>query len=234
MASVYSRNDHLQSAAMLLERIPEHNCVTATALVGLYSEIGRLAEARVLFSNMPHKDSRHANVVNGEIQEAWKIFSEMARRNVITWTTMIKALTGGSLQARDVFDRMAQRNTLSWNAMLLSYVECGKLSISSSRSRAKSRVLEHHALRIGTWELFVCGDLEQMKIFFDGLPHRDIFVVNTMIAAYGQAGHCAEAKDLFEAMDGRNVVSWNSMITAADGTSFAADVFARMPGRNVR
>ena len=57
----------------------------------------------------------------GDMEEAQRLFNEMAKHDVVSWTTLVSGYTSaGALEiACKLFDEMPVQNGVAWNAMLL-------------------------------------------------------------------------------------------------------------------
>ncbi|KAK6121636.1 hypothetical protein DH2020_044627 [Rehmannia glutinosa] len=108
---------------------------------------------------------------------------------------------------RQVFDRMLKKDSFSYNLMIDGYVKCGLLSLA--------------------------------RELFDIMPSemKNLVSWNTMISGYMKLENGFEsARDLFDKMPDKDLVSWNLMIDccAKNGKMGTAQVlFDRMPERDV-
>ncbi|XP_024532791.1 pentatricopeptide repeat-containing protein At1g62260, mitochondrial-like [Selaginella moellendorffii] len=106
-----------------------------------------------------------------------------------------------------VFDAIIAKNTNSWLLVLSSF--------------ALTRCFDQPTRK---------GSLEDAKNKFEsGAKSQGCW--NSMLAAYAQNGHLSRAKQLFDKMPARDIVSWSSML-AASSLNSAADLFERMPSRD--
>ncbi|KAK7252722.1 hypothetical protein RIF29_36884 [Crotalaria pallida] len=80
------------------------------------------------------------------------------------------------------------------------------------------------------------GYINQARMLFDIMPHRNIVTCNAMLSGYLQFGMLNEACCFFETMPERNVVSWTAMLSGladAGRNEDARRVFDEMPEKNV-
>ncbi|KAL1212484.1 Pentatricopeptide repeat-containing protein [Cardamine amara subsp. amara] len=129
------------------------------------------------------------------------------------------AKCGNILYARQVFDKMPERNVVSWTALITGYAQAGNeqegfwlfsamLAHCCPNEFALSNVLTSCRYESGKQ---VHGLALKLGL------HYSIYVANALISMYGRCrdGTAAyEAWTVFEAMEFKNLVTWNSMIAA--------------------
>ncbi|GLT90538.1 hypothetical protein SLE2022_084650 [Rubroshorea leprosula] len=116
------------------------------------------------------------------IGAAYKVFGEMAERNVVAWTVMINGciLCQNVVSARRLFELAPKRDIVLWNIMVSGYIEMGEM-------------------------------VEARKLF-DLMPNKDVMSWNTILNGYATNGDFEVCERLFEEMPKRNVFSWNVLI----------------------
>ncbi|XP_024518799.1 pentatricopeptide repeat-containing protein At2g13600-like [Selaginella moellendorffii] len=156
----------------------------------------------------------------------------------------------GSLEEmRGVFDRMAARDLVSWNCMILGYAECGD-------GRAALELFSEMALipvvpdaRTFVAALKACASFDGSS---DGVKalclekgmeiHSQIVqrshggeleakVANSLVNMYAKCGSLQSAREVFERMPSRTVVSWNALIfgyAESGDARLAVELFCRM------
>lgn len=124
----------------------------------------------------------------------------------------------GDLQlAHQLFAQMPQKNIVSWTVLISGYAQHGKLD---EGFRLFSQMLSHHRPNDFTYAalLSVCDYWHGLQVH--GLAFRTgfdawIYVANALMAMYWKNSCSAgvEAWRVFEEMNIRNLVTYNSMIT---------------------
>ncbi|KAK3180623.1 hypothetical protein Dsin_032511 [Dipteronia sinensis] len=127
------------------------------------------------------------------------------------------ATCGDIVKARRVFDKTASKGLISWNSMLTCYIRHGLLVEALDIFRgmirnglqpdsvALSAVLAKARLRIGVQ---IHGWVVRHGVEWN------LSVANSLIAIYSNNGKLDQARRLFNHMPERDVVCWNTIISA--------------------
>ncbi|KAL1534986.1 pentatricopeptide repeat-containing protein-like protein [Salvia divinorum] len=157
----------------------------------------------------------------GEMSDAILLFDKMPQRDVVTWNTMITQLVkrGDITSAHQMFLEMPDRNLRSWTAMIAGFVRCGKpkKAIDIFREMKQVGLKPNEATVVAV--LAACADLGALDLgrwihdYSDKSGFKEnVLICNTLIDMYIKCGCLKAAKDVFEGMKKRTVVSWSSMI----------------------
>eukprot|EP00249_Psilotum_nudum_P023046 c28733_g2_i1 orf=69-1232(+) len=128
----------------------------------------------------------------GSVADARLVFDDMPQRNVVSWTTMISGYTrhGRSKEALELFWQMQEANVKPNQVTVVNALKaCACLP---SLKQGKS---VHASI---------------MKNGFES----DIFVGSILIDMYAKCGSIERARQVFDRMPRRDVVSWTAMVTA--------------------
>eukprot|EP01018_Ginkgo_biloba_P018692 Gb_36085 [translate_table: standard] len=145
--------------------------------------------------------------------------------------------------ARHLFDGMSHRSVVSWNAMIAGYAQSG---------HADEALTLYHEMQLAGMTansvtvvsvLQACAhlaDLPQGKgthgyIIRSGIE-LNIFVENALIDMYAKCGKVEIARQLFDKMPTRDVVSWNAMVAGyaqGEHSNEALTLFNEMEMSNV-
>ncbi|XP_024519419.1 pentatricopeptide repeat-containing protein At3g09040, mitochondrial [Selaginella moellendorffii] len=186
----------------------EIRCVTDATDAATYASILRkccveksLEQARLAHSKLrksEHRDSRFIQNLLvemygkcGSTQDASLVFESMRERNVVSWNVMVSAMAKNKqhAQAIEVFRRMLLDGTRPHKVTYLSALDaCSGLSVDIGR--------------------------QIHRLINESGCDQDLAVANSVINMYGRCGGIDDAKIVFSSMEVRDVVSWNSFLSA--------------------
>eukprot|EP00253_Pinus_taeda_P029651 PITA_29651 len=141
--------------------------------------------------------------------------------NRCLWNTLVNiyAKCGSLVDARRVFDRMPERDTFSWTVMISAYAAHGP----ADESLAFFHQMQLAGIQPNQFTfasvLPACAKLEDLdegrKIHEEIIScgfQSDVFVGSALVDMYAKCGRIEDARDVFDKMHQRDVVSWNAMI----------------------
>lgn len=204
--------------------------ITWNSMVGGYVKNGMASTARQLFDKMPERDLVSWNAMiaghagEGDMDAAKELFLSMPERDVISWNCIVDgyARIGQVVVAGEYFDAMPDKNLVSWNIMLALYArtkdyrECLRLF---DGMMAVGDVKPNEATFVSV--LTACanlGQLERGKWVHSLIKdcHReivpDVLLSTALLTMYVKCGDMRLAREVFDSMEERSVVSWNSVI----------------------
>ncbi|KAL6287776.1 hypothetical protein ACE6H2_012166 [Prunus campanulata] len=123
--------------------------------------------------------------------------------------------------ARKLFDELPDRSTFLYNTVIRMYV-CHGLPYEALNMFSHMLALGQSCPDTFTYPVVIkaCSDLSlvDVGVVIHGKTvvcgfHLDVFVQNTFLAMYMSCGQKESAKRVFDAMQERSVVSWNTMIS---------------------
>ncbi|EOA28902.1 hypothetical protein CARUB_v10025147mg [Capsella rubella] len=203
--------------------------VSWNLMIDGYVKNGRMDFAREVFDEMPERDVFSWNTMLcgyvrvKDMEEARCLFENMPAPDAVSWNCMIDgyAAVGDVKMAREFFDRMPRRNVVSWNTVLALYVrmkdytECIRLY---EVMIDKGDGLKPNKASIMS-VLTACGYLgrielgKQIHSYVRSSKIRpDMLLSTALLTMYAKCGEMDMAREVFDGMKERSIVSWNSMI----------------------
>lgn len=167
-----------------------------TSLINMYAQNHQLDNARLVFENSFLRDVVSFTALitgyasKGYMDDALCLFNEMPVRDVVCWNSMISGYTqSGRLKEALVFFQEMQKANVAPNCSTFVTVlsACAQLG----------------SLELGNWVRSLIED------------HRlgsSIRIDNSLIDMYSKCGALEMARDLFDTIYEKNVISWNVMI----------------------
>ncbi|KAK9279651.1 hypothetical protein L1049_013331 [Liquidambar formosana] len=131
---------------------------------------------------------------SGALEESFKMFEEMPKRDVVSWNTMITACAqhGKGQEALGLFKKLERYgvdpNQVSFTSLLSACSHCGLIeegvrvfeSISNKHNMVPS--MEHHACMVDMFGR--AGMLDRVKSLIDSMPYEpDVSIWKTFLAA---------------------------------------------------
>ncbi|GER35274.1 pentatricopeptide repeat-containing protein [Striga asiatica] len=186
----------------------------------------------------------------GVPESSYRLFSRMEERDVVSWTSMVVAYAR-SCRLDDscrIFDRMPFKNSVSWTALLTGLAQNGE----GERALSYFRKMMHEKTVAANDVTYVsalsaCADLAAIgrgkQIHCRLVRTKNVtifgkvFLVNALIDMYGKCGDMKSSMRLFERIQVKDVVTWNSLINSfaqnGQGEESLA-VFEKMLRENVK
>nr|KYP76558.1 Pentatricopeptide repeat-containing protein At2g20540 [Cajanus cajan] len=199
------------------------NPFVGTALIHMYSARGSLK----LFDEMPNRDVMSWNTVlngyanNGEVESFEKLFEEMPERNVYSWNGLIGGYVRNGLykEALEAFKRML-------------------VMVEEGGGGGGGGVVPNDYTLVAV--LSACsrlGDLEMGKwvhVYAESVGYKgNLFVGNALIDMYAKCGVIVSAVDVFNCLDVKDIITWNTIINGLAMHGYASDalrLFEEMKG----
>ncbi|CAA7408107.1 unnamed protein product [Spirodela intermedia] len=176
--------------------------LVSTALVTVYSRLGRMECARKLFEAVPDKSLTSWNaMISGYAQNG---LTEAAISLFRTMQTV--AITPNPVTVTSVLSACAQLGTLSVGKWAHQMIKDKHLEVNIFVSTA---LIDMYAK---------CGSIGEARRIFDGMAEKSVVSWNAMIAGYGLHGLGREALALFSGMLAASV--------APSGVTFLAVLYA--------
>eukprot|EP01018_Ginkgo_biloba_P030316 Gb_23088 [translate_table: standard] len=235
LIDMYAKCGSIEVARQVFDKVLERNAVTWTAMITGYVQNGYDHEALKLFEQMQLAGSTPTPVTVGSVLQACGHLADLHlakdihdyiirsgfESNVFVGNALIDmyAKCRKIEYACRVFDNMSIRDVVSWNAMIAGYSQNGdtnnalKLFRQMHLKGVKSNIVTITII------LPACACVAALKqgkeihnyIIKNGFD-SDVFVRSALIDMYAKCGNVEIARQEFDKLSERDVVSWNAMI----------------------
>lgn len=173
----------------------------------------------------PHLQSALINMYGscGSMELAQNFYDQLSPKHVVVSTAMISGYSkhGQVEAARLIFDEMTEKDLVCWSAMISCYVDSEKplqaLELFNQMQVRRIKPDEVTMLSV----ISACthlGALDRAKWIHEYVNRHGfgeaLRVNNALIDMYAKCGCLEGAREVFDRMPRKNVITWTSMITA--------------------
>eukprot|EP01018_Ginkgo_biloba_P019893 Gb_33697 [translate_table: standard] len=235
LIDMYAKCGSTDIARVVFDKMSHRDVAAWNAIIAGYAQNGLANEALTMFHQMQLADVIPDSVTMvsvlqacahlGDLQQG-KWYHDYIIRNgfdldvfVANSLVAMYAKCGAVDIAHQVFDKMPKRHVVSWNAMITGYAHNG------NGNEALTLFNQMHLANVTpdtvtmSTVLQACahlGALQQGKLIHDCIRQRglesNVYVSNSLVAMYAKCKSIELARQVFDKMSKRNVVSWNTMI----------------------
>ncbi|CAL9094535.1 unnamed protein product [Musa acuminata var. zebrina] len=217
MIAALSCHGRVEDARRLFEQMPTRSSASWNSMITCYCKLNDLDSAREIFDRNPIKDVVSWNAMidgyckMGQLARARELFDRLGlAKNSVTWNTMIS----GYLHRREfgtavsMFRSMQMENVRPTEVTMASLLSaCAHLG-ALNMGRWIHAYIRNHQLKIDVVlgnalidMYFKCGSVETALEAFRGMPTRNIFCWNSVIAGLGMNGYGDRAVAVFHEME---------------------------------
>lgn len=224
-------------AEAVFDELLIQDVVPWTALIVSYTDNGLHKEVLECYARM-HLNNVHPNAVTyacilkacssaGTLESIQSIHSEIAKRgqesesHVGNLLVDVYARSGCITEAQSVFDKLLARDVVAWTALLGGYVEHGLGEVTLNY--LEQMLLD--GISPNPITFICCLKACSSRTTIDTGRHLHIEITmkayesdpslgNALVDMYAKCGSFSEACQVFDMLPVRNVVTWNTLITA--------------------
>ncbi|KAL5707210.1 hypothetical protein ACHQM5_025288 [Ranunculus cassubicifolius] len=237
LITMYSRCGQLDLARIVFDEILERDLVSWNSMISGYSKMGFAAEAVGLFRRMRVAGYQPDEMTLVSLLSACGDLGDLSlgrwvedfieenevRLNSFVGSALVDMYgkCGDLESARRVFDRLPTKDLVAWNAMITGYAQNGasNKAITLFHDMRKASMDPDKITLISV--LSACASIGALDVGNSisvyasqkGL-HHNIYVGTALIDMFAKCGKIDDALKTFEEMPQRNIVSWNTMISA--------------------
>ncbi|KAJ6762030.1 REPEAT-CONTAINING PROTEIN putative-RELATED [Salix koriyanagi] len=249
----YASLNQVSLAHRVFDNMPERNKVSYNSIISCYSKYGYLEEAWRTFCEMIDCGFRPNNftlsgllscvsmdVGRGIMLQALAMKNGLFSSDAFVGTALLGLFErcGWLDEAFHVFKDMPNKSLITWNSMISllghhGFVEdCAVLFRKLVRKEGSLSKCSFEGVLSG----LVCEEDLKFGRQIHGLIIKngfdcEVLVVNSLINMYAKCSSLSQVEKLFEEVDGRDVVTWNTLISAISKSKNpvkALEVFLKM------
>nr|XP_043619357.1 pentatricopeptide repeat-containing protein At3g24000, mitochondrial [Erigeron canadensis] len=238
LINMYSKFGEVDKAWYLFSEMPHTNEVTWNTMISALVRACLCSDAIVLFGQMRGQGFETSGFVIASLltgctasrvlmHQGFQIHGLILKNgllcNVYATTALLNfyAAYGFHSSAHSLFDEMPEKNVVSWTSLMVGYSDDGNpLEVLNlyQQMRCEDVDCNHNTF---TTVITSCGLLEDETLGVKVLGHvikcgyeNDLSVANSLISMFGNLGRVVDACYIFNQMNLRDTISWNSMISA--------------------
>ncbi|XP_057873196.1 pentatricopeptide repeat-containing protein At1g11290, chloroplastic [Cryptomeria japonica] len=259
LATMYALSGSMEDARQLFDKMPQRSASLWNVMIRGYACNGQGEETLRLYYQMQDTGVQPDRYTFPFVLKACAALLDLQRgrdihRDIVRFRLQSDAYVGtalvdmygkcGSIEdARELFDKMPKTGITSWNAMIAGYTQNGfaeealELFLRMQQSKVMPNVITIVSVLPACAHL---GDPQQVKDIHDYVVingfDSDVSVGNSLVAMYAKCGDIETARNIFDKMCKRTVVSWNAMVAGYQQNGYsneALNLFHEMQASNV-
>ncbi|XP_057849489.2 putative pentatricopeptide repeat-containing protein At3g23330 [Cryptomeria japonica] len=246
MITGYAQIGALGEAIRLFEEMPRPDVISWNAMVAGYARSGFVEKALEAFKQMQSaglkpNSATFASILPGcakvgALEWGMDIHQSIVESGFMSDFVVASALVdmyakcGNIHKASSLFDKMPQRDSVSWTAMIAGYTQNGfyEKALETYKQMQLAGVKPESTTFASI--LPACGKMGALEQGIDIHQNiiecgcsSDIEVVNSLIDMYAKCGSVHKAREIFDKMPQRDVVSWTATVAGYAQNGFFND-----------
>ncbi|CAA0815488.1 Tetratricopeptide repeat (TPR)-like superfamily protein [Striga hermonthica] len=239
LINMYSRFGKIDYAQKVFDRMPDRNAASWNNMISGYVKTGMHIDACELFLEMWARGfelngyniaslltalSKSGSMLLEGLQiHSLLLKSGLIQDDVYVGTSLLHFYGGYGLihEARVLFEDMPEKNVVSWTSLMVNYANGGlyhEVVDLYLRMRREGVSCNQNTF---TTVISSCGALDDECLVLQVLGHvtmsglvTDVSVANSLVSVFGDFGRIEVARYVFNSMDERDTISWNSILAA--------------------
>ncbi|KAK9672762.1 hypothetical protein RND81_12G122700 [Saponaria officinalis] len=255
LVRLYAANGRIDDAHQLFDEMPkrEESAFVWNSLISGYADLGMYEDALAIYFQMDEEGVMPDNHTFprvlaacggiGLITVGEEIHRHVVRYGVFNDGFVLNALVdmyakcGDIVKARKVFDKISSKDLVSWNSMIIAYIHHGLITKAANifREMLSAGFLPDEV----TISTIICN-ISSLKIGcqLHGWALRrglesSLPITNSLIAFYSSHGFLDQARWLFTYTPGKDIISWNSILSAHRNGPLVLTYFEKMESNGV-
>lgn len=233
LVTFYSKYGDVVSAEQVFQRMTQRDVVSWSSMITGYVSNNYPLKAFDLFECMKTAGDPKPNRItflcilkacgSSEMLETGKAIHDYVKETgldsdvaVATALLTMYSKCGDASRARQVFDTMSERNVVSWTAIIQAFAQHGQFDTAFElyQQMLQSGISPNAVTFVST--LKSCVTLRRGREVHSHIKERgfetDMVLANALITMYCKCGSVEEARQVFDGMTQRDVVSYSALI----------------------
>ncbi|XP_020596567.1 pentatricopeptide repeat-containing protein At3g53360, mitochondrial-like [Phalaenopsis equestris] len=231
LIDMYMKCGKAEESCRIFDSMFERNTVCYNSMIfglaqnGYFDEAVRLSiEMKSLYIELD--SSTFVALMNSCLEHEFTIYGDAVKHgfgsNLMIINTLLSCLIkrGSVEEALELFEKMSERDVVSWTAIIsgLTQLDLHYNCIEFFKSMCSSEISPNSFTFSSA--LKACGSLANIKqgrcIHACGIKHgvMDEFTNSSLLDMYPKCGALEDGRALFDEIGSKDIVSWNTMITA--------------------
>ncbi|KAL8262471.1 hypothetical protein R6Q59_023820 [Mikania micrantha] len=235
LLSMYFKSDNLKECQLVFSEMGVRDAITWNTVVSGYSQACLYQESIKLFMEMLHEHKPDLLTITSVLRACSHIGDLQSGRCVHNYMILngydcdmktnnilidMYSKCGFLPTAWEIFNKMRCRDLTSWNTLINGIIKASKYEEALATFRAMKMDIKPDFVTYVTI-LSMCTLLRNLKLAKEyhceaiktGFNHT-VIVGNALIDVYAKCGSMEEALNQFESMNDRDIISWNTIISA--------------------
>ena len=247
---LYASFGHMDKAHDLFDQMPKRNVYAFpwNSLISGYAEVGLYHDAMAIYFQMVEEGvepdvftfPRVLKACGGirSVQVGEEVHRHVVRSGFYNDGFVLNALVdmyakcGDVIKAWKIFDKIHNKDSVSWNSMLSAFIHHG-LELEALNLFRQMLILGHMPDSVSISTILAAASSLGFGVQIHGWLIRRGFewklsIANALIVVYSKLGKLDQACWIFNHMSEKDVVSWNSIISAHSKHREALKYFEQM------
>ncbi|KAJ0972724.1 hypothetical protein J5N97_020683 [Dioscorea zingiberensis] len=234
---IYAGHKALTDASALFSRMEQRDNVSWSVMVGGLAKVGDYPRCLETFREFVRSGSRVDNFTLPFVLRVCRdtesvrlgleihhlVYKSGLHADVFVSAALVDMYVkcGHLEDARKVFDKMRNKDLVSWTVMISGHAECGnpEESLVLFDQMRESGIVPDKVTMVTV--VFACaklGAMHKAKIIHEYIEKRNfslnVILGTAMIDMYAKCGSVVAAREIFDGMKEKNVITWSSMMLA--------------------
>ncbi|PON93658.1 Tetratricopeptide-like helical domain containing protein [Trema orientale] len=235
LISVYSKSGDTEAARRLFDDMTERTVVSWNSMISGYAQNGEYHDGLRIFERMLAEKFRPNEITLvsllsicaklGDLELGLRIMKYIDDNNLcsnmIVSTAILEMYVkcGAVDDARKEFDRMIRRDVVTWSAMIAGYAQNGRPSeaVELFELMMSENIKPNDVALVSV--LSACAQLslveagERIGAYIECQSFdSNVYVASALLDMHSKFGDIDKARQVFNKMQVKDIVSWNSMI----------------------